>query len=109
MIFYVTLKEHVLLLHLVDLTSEDPIADYHIIQEELKAYGRGLGDRPQIIALNKLDAVEETTVEEFKNRLISITNNPILLISAVARTGLEELKQLVWQKLEPVEEDGIFF
>ncbi len=92
-----------LLLHLVDLTSEDPLADYQIIQEELKAYGRGLGDRPQIIALNKLDASDETLIEELKTSLATMTTDPILLISAVTRKGLDELMQVVWGRLEPLE------
>ena len=47
-----------LMLHLIDVTSPDPIADYHTIQQELQAYGRGLAERPQILALNKIDAVD---------------------------------------------------
>ena len=45
------------LLHLVDATSEDVVTDYNTVRQELQAYGRGLADRPQIVALNKMDAV----------------------------------------------------
>ncbi|NET52891.1 MAG: GTPase ObgE [Merismopedia sp. SIO2A8] len=47
-----------LLLHLIDVTDADPVANYHTIQQELQAYGRGLAQRPQILALNKIDAVD---------------------------------------------------
>ena len=89
-----------LLLHLVDLTAENPISNYQTIQQELEAYGRGLASRPQIIALNKWDAIDEETANTIKNQLSQLTANPILTISAVARQGLEPLLQEVWTKLE---------
>lgn len=89
-----------LLLHLVDLTSTDPVADYKIIQQELAAYGRGLHSRPQIIALNKLDAadsdIEASVVEELKK----LTTNPIFTVSAVTRAGLDSLLQAVWETID---------
>ncbi|MEL6787749.1 MAG: GTPase ObgE, partial [Cyanobacteria bacterium J06607_15] len=44
------------LLHLIDATADNPIADYQTIQQELEAYGHGLPERPQIVAFNKIDA-----------------------------------------------------
>jgi GTP-binding protein len=88
-----------LLLHLIDLTSENPIADYQIIQEELKAYGRGLESRPQILAFNKADAVDEETRENGVMELARLTPSPIFVISAVAHTGLDSLLQKVWDTL----------
>ncbi|XTZ19428.1 MAG: GTPase ObgE [cyanobacterium endosymbiont of Rhopalodia fuxianensis] len=89
-----------LLLHLVDVTSTNVIADYQIIQEELKAYGKGLSNRPQIIALNKVDATDEETIQTIKTELGNLNSSPIITISAVTRTRLEELLQIVWKNLE---------
>lgn len=89
-----------LLLHLMDLTSADPLQDYKIIQEELKTYGNGLEQRKQIIGLNKIDAVLEETQQEIFNQFQQITNEPIFLISAVSRTGLDPLLQAIWNQLE---------
>ncbi len=91
-----------LLLHLVDVTSDDPIADYQTIQDELGAYGRGLAERPQIVALNKIDAVdiESDDVEKIRSTIEQISQAPVFLISAVARIGLEPVLQQVWQTLE---------
>jgi len=89
-----------LLLHLVDLTAENPLSDYRIIQDELISYGRGLSQRPQIVVLNKLDSFQDRNLEELKNNLSKITTEPILVISAVTRIGLEDLMQIVWSKLE---------
>lgn len=89
------------LLHLIDLTSEDPIANYHIIERELQAYGRGLADRPQIIALNKVDAVDDTlNIGAIATQLEAICQTPVFTISAVAQIGLEPLLQVIWQLLE---------
>ncbi|MBD2579985.1 GTPase ObgE [Oscillatoria sp. FACHB-1406] len=89
-----------LLLHLIDAAAEDPIADYRTIQSELAAYGRGLQERPQIIALNKLDAADPEQVEIVKQELTQLTSHPIFEISAVTRLGLDALLQTIWQMLE---------
>jgi GTP-binding protein len=89
-----------LLLHVIDLTAADPIADYRTIRAELTAYERKLTERPQIIALNKLDAVEPEIAENISAELKQLTSDPILKISAVARTGLDTLLQAVWDTLE---------
>ncbi|MEM1300794.1 MAG: GTPase ObgE [Pseudomonadota bacterium] len=47
------------LLHLVDGTAADPVADYKTIVEELDAYGGGLVEKTRIVALNKADALGE--------------------------------------------------
>jgi GTP-binding protein len=91
-----------LLLHLVDLTASDPIKDYQIIQEELEAYGRDLPNRPQILALNKVDAVEERVIASVRSQLQEMTGEPIFIISAVARIGLDALLQAVWARLDEV-------
>ncbi|ELR97757.1 GTPase ObgE [Gloeocapsa sp. PCC 73106] len=89
-----------LLLHLVDITSSDPIADYQIIQQELSAYGRGLSDRHQIIALNKIDATSSQLVAQITSELGQLTPVPIFAISAVTRTGLDVLLATVWETLD---------
>ena len=93
-----------LLLHLVDATSDDPIADHHTIHQELQAYGRGLPDRPQIIALNKTDAVDrDRDLETIAAQLKDLTGAPVFVISAVTRSGLEPLLNQVWQMLDAMQ------
>ncbi|NJR52225.1 MAG: GTPase ObgE [Leptolyngbyaceae cyanobacterium CSU_1_3] len=89
-----------LLLHLVDATSETAIADYQTIQQELTAYGRGLPDRPQILALNKIDAVDAEDLASIVGQLQALTQTTIFTISAVTRSGLETLLNQVWQSLD---------
>jgi GTPase len=89
-----------LLLHLIDATSPDAIAAYQTIQSELAAYGHGLSDRPQILVLNKIDAVETEQLDLLQAELSAQAGVPVFTISAVARTGLESLLNQVWQTLE---------
>ena len=93
------------LLHLIDATSEDPIAAYQTIQSELQAYGHGLADRPQIIALNKIDALDPDSpdLQAWGQRLVQLSPAPVFQISAVSRVGLEALLSHLWQVLETVQ------
>ncbi len=90
------------LLHLIDATGENPLEDYHTISDELHAYGRGLSERPQILALNKIDAVDlsEAEVEDLARKLAELSGGPVFCISAVARIGLDALMQKVWECLD---------
>ena len=88
------------LLHLIDVTADDPIADYQTIQQELLAYGQGLSKRPQIVAFNKIDAVEREILDLLKAELIELTAAPIFEVSAVTRDGLDSLLHQVWSVLD---------
>ena len=89
-----------LLLHLIDATADDAIANYQIIQEELHAYGRSLPERPQILALNKVDAVDQETVDAIATQLSQLTQVPVFQISAATRLGLDPLLQKIWKSLD---------
>lgn len=91
-----------LLLHLVDASSADPIADYQTIQQELEAYGRGLSDRPQIVALNKVDVLGQDSelVDELVAELRQQTQGPVFAVSAATHAGLDAMMHQVWQELE---------
>ena len=89
-----------ILLHLIDANTDNPIADYQTIQQELSAYGHGLPDRPQILALNKIDAVDSDILELITQEIQELTPVPILYVSAVTRAGLDKLMQKVWSVLD---------
>ncbi|MBD1852515.1 GTPase ObgE [Leptolyngbya sp. FACHB-711] len=93
-----------LLLHLIDVTSEDPIAAYETIQAELEAYDRGLPDRPQILAVNKIDALppDSTLPNDLAAELHDRSGCPVFIISAVSGSGLDELLPTVWQMLDEI-------
>lgn len=90
------------LLHLIDATSDDVVRDYNTIQQELQAYGRGLVERPQVLALNKIDAVDRETkdLEALATQLNHLSCSPVFLISAVTGAGLEPMLQHIWSILD---------
>ncbi|HIK30158.1 MAG TPA: GTPase ObgE [Oscillatoriales cyanobacterium M59_W2019_021] len=96
------------LLHLVDVTAEDPIADYQVIQEELAAYGHGLSHRPQIVAMNKIDATDRNSeeLEAIATELERLSSAPVFQISAVAKMGVEPMLQAVWMELDRLSESA---
>lgn len=89
-----------LLLHLIDVTAVDPLSDYQTIQQELTAYGQGLPNRPQIVALNKSDAADTEVITALQEEFNQLISQPIFIISAATRQGLESLLQEVWQVLD---------
>ncbi len=89
-----------LLLHLVDGTAADPTADYHTIQQELIAYGQGLASKPQLLAINKVDALLDEEVDELASELSLATGMKVFKISAVSHEGTEELLQAIWKLLD---------
>lgn len=90
------------LLHLVDVTSQTAIDDYHTIINELKMYGGDLADRPRITALNKCDAIDAAEAAAVQNQLEQITGGKVHLISAVAHIGvvdvLRDLRKAIDQR-----------
>ena len=84
------------LLHLVDVTASDPVGAYRTLRRELKAYGAGLTDKPEILVLNKIDALPQTEVAQIAKSFRSRTKRKPLLLSAVSGQGkLEVLRELL--------------
>lgn len=79
------------LLHLIDMTQEDPVASYRIIRNELAAYGEGLTDKQEIIALNKSDAFLPDEAAEICSRFEQETGIKPYLLSAISKDGLRPL------------------
>jgi GTP-binding protein len=52
-----------LLLHLVDANNEDVAAAWRIVREELESYGAGLADKPEVLALNKVDTLDAELID----------------------------------------------
>jgi GTPase len=92
-----------LLVHLVDGTGEDPIEAYRTIRKELLAYDQSLDNKPQILAINKIDALDDEEQALLQAELVQAAGQDVLLISAATRHNLDELLNLVWQQLADLE------
>lgn len=90
------------LVHIVDITEENPIENYDKINLELEKHSEKLANLYQIVALNKIDSVDEEMKQElyneFKNR-----GKDVFLISAVTGENLEDLLNFMSQKVDEIE------
>src|SRR5215210_1068920 len=79
------------LLHLVDGTGEDAGEAYKTVRHELEAYGHGLTEKPEIVALSKADALSPEQLKEQVARLKRAARKTPLVVSAAARIGMPEV------------------
>lgn len=79
------------LLHLVDGTQEDVAEAYRVIRAELAAYDENLAAKPEIVALNKIDALDAETLEERAMDLSVAAGQKVRLISAATGAGVRPL------------------
>ena len=89
------------LIHLVDLTKEDPMQNYKIINEELKKHSEQLSKVYQVVALNKIDSVDEELRQEYYNEFKKVADD-VFMISAATRENLKEFMYFVAQKVEEI-------
>jgi GTP-binding protein len=79
------------ILHLIDGTGEDELAAYKLIRKELKAYGGGLVDKPEVIGLNKVDAIPPEDVAAKVRRLKRSAKRPVLVLAGATGQGVREV------------------
>ncbi|NNM70890.1 GTPase ObgE [Enterovirga aerilata] len=78
------------LLHLVDGTSEEPGRAYETVRRELEAYGHGLAEKPEIVALSKADALDGETLAGRVADLAAAAARKPLVISSASGLGIED-------------------
>jgi len=81
------------ILHLIDGTEENVVDAYRTIRHELADYGHGLAEKPEIVGLNKIDAIDPEAVAE-KCRALTRVARPgtqILALSGVSGAGLPQV------------------
>ncbi len=88
------------LLHLIDGTGGDAGAAYETVRAELSAYGQGLADKPEIVALNKADALSPAEIREQTARLKRAAKKPPFIISAVSGRGVPEVLRALMAVIE---------
>jgi len=92
-----------ILVHLIDVSpysGRDPVDDYRVIQNELKAFKPELLERPQLIVANKIDLVGENSDNlDALRKLARKERKPFLAISALTGKGLKELVNLLVEQL----------
>jgi GTP-binding protein len=88
-----------LLVHIVDATAADPKADYEMIRKELELYDPRLVEKPEVIALNKIDLPQaRDRLEELKE--VFKEGGPVVAISGATGEGTRELLNLLLRMLQ---------
>ena len=87
------------LVHVLDMTRDDPLADRELIDRELATFGHGLAEKPQLLALNKIDDPDARVHVELLEELLEAQETPWLAISAAAHEGTRQLAERAFQLL----------
>ncbi len=87
------------LIHLLDGMGEDPIADFSQINTELSLFDPRLGEKPQVVALNKIDQTEVQERWETVKTELEARGHQVVAISALARTDIRPLLLRAVEKL----------
>ncbi len=87
------------LLHLVDGSCPDPAAAYRIVRAELAGYGAGLAEKPEVVALNKADAMTPQAKASRRKALERAVGKPVALISAATGDGVAQVLERLWAEI----------
>jgi GTP-binding protein len=79
------------LFHLIDGCNDDPAAAYATVREELAAYGGGLSDKPELVGLNKCDALPPEEIEAKMAALAEASGGRVFPLSGAAGIGVRDL------------------
>jgi GTP-binding protein len=94
------------ILHLIDATSNDPVADFEMLNNEITKYGTGqLGQMPQVVVVNKVDAFDGSATEDWEQGLsvklqraeleerlkATMPHTRLMWMSAKERDGVDDL------------------
>ena len=91
------------LIHLVDGTGDDVADAYRQIRHELELYGEGLAEKPQIVALNKVDALDPETRAARAAELAQAAGVTPLQVSGVSGEGVTALLRTALARIRPAE------
>ncbi len=89
-----------ILIHLVDGTGEDVAEAYRVIRGELDAYGAGLEDKPEIVCLNKCDALSAEERAEKRAALEEASGASVHIVSGVTGEGVDNILHLAADEIE---------
>ena len=83
------------LIHLVDISGDDPAAAMQTVEEELAQYGAGLADKPTLVALNKIDLADAELAEGFAAELLEAGAERVFAVSGATGEGVDHLLDAV--------------
>jgi GTPase len=84
-----------LLIHMIDVTGDDPVQAYRTVRNELKEYSELLAAKPEIVAFNKVDAIDDKTLEKKLKQFETKLKIKPELLSAATSKNTEKLMSRV--------------
>jgi GTP-binding protein len=93
------------LVHLVDVSGasgRDPVHDFDTVIEELRRFDAKVAAKPQIVAANKIDALDDPSRLERLERHVRKLGLPVYRISGVTGEGVDELIEAAWREIAAV-------
>lgn len=93
------------LLHLVDGTQEDPGEAYRVVRAELAAYGHGLDEKPEVVALSKADALDPGTRDERLALLEAASGTKPVLLSSASGENVDRVLRMMQRSIDRDRED----
>ena len=93
------------LLHLIDCTQDDVAGAWQTVRHELEEYEAGLADKPEVVALTKVDALTEEMVDEQAATLKAVCGQEPLRVSSVTGQGVRKALGLVARELGHIQEE----
>ncbi|MBE7618938.1 GTPase ObgE [Komagataeibacter sp. FXV2] len=87
------------LVHLIDGTQDNVVEAWRTIRHELHEYGGGLSEKPEIIVLNKIDAMSDEEIAERRAQLEQASGAPVMTMSGVSRQGVDRVLRLVQDQI----------
>jgi GTP-binding protein len=94
------------LLHLVDATQDNVAAAWRTVRAELTAYGAGLDEKPEILALSKIDALPAADVKKKAAALQRAAKRDVLVVSAVSGAGVPDALHRIFAIVRPDPKDA---
>jgi GTP-binding protein len=85
------LERCAVILHLVDGTEEDIVGAWRTIRRELERYGGGLAEKPEIIGLNKADAIPPAELAAKRRKLKRAAKREVMVLSGATGAGVPEV------------------
>ncbi|PSJ38564.1 GTPase ObgE [Allosphingosinicella deserti] len=89
------------LLHLVDANEEDVSGTYRTVRDELEAYGEGLEDKDEILALNKADTLDDEMLAALADELEQEAGVRPLIVSGATGKGVEQVLDALLERISP--------
>lgn len=87
-----------ILLHILDIKSDDIINNYKVIRKELENY-KNLASKKELILLSKIDMIDQNEVDKKKKELEKLTNKEVMTYSSITNYNIEIVKNRLFEAL----------